>query len=201
MTDAVVSALLVDLPSEVVRLADGAAMARLADTRTPQGVVGIVALPLPRIATDDEVLLILDGVQDPGNTGTIVRSALASGVVGGVVCLGGADPFGPRAIRASAGAVFAVPPQVDPEDSLDGILRNRRLIGASAGKGELYDRLAWTEPIALAVGSEGHGLSRRTSARVDTYVQIPTVGAISLNAAIATSILVFHIARERSRCT
>ncbi len=199
MSDEVVSGLLASLPPEIVHLAEGAAIARLADTRAPQGAVGIVPLPSPRIAEDGEVLLILDGVQDPGNMGTIVRSASASGVVGGIVCLGGADPFAPRAVRASAGAVFALPPLGEPGDALDGILRDRRLIGAAVGRGEIYHCVAWSGSIALAIGSEGHGLSPRISARADIMVQIPTVGATPLNAAIAASILVFHIARERSR--
>jgi TrmH family RNA methyltransferase len=143
------------------------------------------------------LLLVLDGLQDPGNLGTIVRSAVGSGVVGTLAVRGGADPFGPKAVRAAAGALFRLPVARPGDAELAEALRGRRVWLAEAGRGERYDRVDWRGPGALVIGSEAGGASPRLRDLATGRVSIPLSGELeSLNAGVAASILLFEAARQ-----
>lgn len=185
-----------------VRAVGGARMHELAETRTSQGVLVVAEVPragLERLPVGDGVLLVLDGVQDPGNLGTLARSAAAFGC-GGLVCLPGTvDPWNPKAVRASAGALFRLPVVMEAAApalrwlSEGGV----RLVGADAS-GEPVESAALPSRIAVAVGNEGAGLTAEVASACDGFVAVPMPGGTeSLNVAVATGILLYVITRGR----
>lgn len=185
-----------------VREAGVGELNQLADTRTNQGVLVVAETPEGSLgAVPDEgpsTVLVLDGVQDPGNLGTLVRSAGAFGCHA-VVCLPGTvDPWNPKAVRASAGAHFRLPvvqgsagPGLDRLDTL-----GYTLLGADAA-GQPVDRVARSGRTALAVGNEGGGLSDRVRDRATDLVAVPmAAGVESLNVAVAAGILLYLLTRD-----
>lgn len=173
----------------------------LADTRTNQGVLVVAETPTGTLdAVPDRggaTVLLLDGVQDPGNLGTLVRSAGAFGCAA-VACLPGTvDPWNPKAVRASAGALFRVPVvQGNPAPVLDRLeALDLTLLGADAG-GRPVDRLALSPRTVLAVGNEGSGLSEAVRSRAEALVAVPMrAGVESLNVAVAAGILLYLMTR------
>lgn len=175
-------------------------LAALADTSSPQGVVAVVRTP---VATLDEALagdlvVVLDRVADPGNVGTIVRTADAAGASGVVVTRGSADPFGPKANRAAVGSGYHLP--IATEADIAGVAAacragRRRLLGLDAGAPRsIYDVTAAEGPVALVLGSEAHGLPGGDV--LDDRLAIPMGGrAESLNVAAAAAVASFALAR------
>ena len=167
----------------------------LSQTETPQGVMAVgragpvsVAEALARARAGGWPLIVLDGVQDPGNVGAIVRTAAAAGAPALVILPGTADPFGTKAVRASAGNLFRVAVGRGEWDDLEGV----RGFGADAS-GRPMDGLRIETAGMLVMGSEGHGLSR---GGLD-LVSIPIApGVESLNVAAAAAILIFEIGRR-----
>ncbi|MFN2606972.1 MAG: TrmH family RNA methyltransferase [Acidimicrobiales bacterium] len=186
----------------VRRLAPGV-VARVASTTTPQPVVAVTATRPAVLADLREATLVVvcAGVGDPGNLGTLTRSALAAGA-GGVFCGdGGADPYNPKCVRASAGALFHLQvvsggSVVDGLDQLGSWGLHR--LGARASGGTPYDDLDLSRPTALVVGNEAHGLGPEVDAVLDGVVTIPmAAGSESLNVAAAAAVLCFEAARQR----
>jgi TrmH family RNA methyltransferase len=207
----------------------------IADTEHPQGVAALVK---PRAASFDDLLrvgegrcspllVVLAGVQDPGNVGTILRTASAFGATGAITASSGqsgtASPFSPKALRASAGAALHLP--ILAGMSLPILLTqlriaNVRTIAASAHEkhlaspvgaqhaapqlGEIAPALApwevdWSEPVALLVGNEGAGLPEEVERSADARIRIPMASGVeSLNAAAAAAVLFYEAARQRS---
>jgi TrmH family RNA methyltransferase len=169
-------------------------MQRISDAATAPGVVAVVRTPdltLPVPASGP--LLVLDRVADPGNVGTLLRTAAAFGAT--VVSLGGADPFGPKAVRASAGACYRTTVH-RPEDDADlgALLRGagRVVLGLAADGSRSIAEVAHVIPatgVVLVVGSEPHGLSADLTSLLDERVRIPMApGVESLNVAAAGAI-------------
>lgn len=176
----------------------------LADTTTPQGVVAVVEIrrsDLGELAGKASLLLVLAGVRDPGNAGTLLRSALAAGADGVVFAAGAVDPLHPKTVRASAGAVFRV--EVAREKDLVNVVAVLRraglaVVGADASAPEQFDHTDFTQRIALVLGNEAWGLGSDAGAVIDEVVGIPMPGpAESLNVGIAGSILLFECVRQR----
>jgi TrmH family RNA methyltransferase len=169
---------------------------RVASTESPQPNLAVVRIPKTALdlATADFVL-VADRVADPGNLGTILRSAEAAGVDGVVLTAGSVDPFNPKVVRASAGALFRVP-------VLDATLESvhaagLRTIGTSSHRGSAHTDADLTGRIALVVGNEARGLP--DDADVDEWVTIRHRGrAESLNVAMAATVLCFEASRQRS---
>lgn len=167
-------------------------LARFADTVTPQGL--LVVVDIPRCSLDDVAasrLVVLDAVQDPGNVGTLIRTADALGASGVVVLPGTADPWNPKVVRAAAGASFRIPVVETTLESLADWCRSRGvpLLVAAAG-GEAPSRNEGTRDAALVLGNEGAGVSEDVRALADGVVGVPQRGgADSLNVAIAGAIL------------
>lgn len=169
-------------------------MRRLSDASTPPGVIAVVRTPdvtLPVPTTG--AVLVLDGVADPGNVGTLVRTAAAFGAA--VVSIGGADPFGPKAVRASAGACYRTSIhrlEVDAvtSDALRGT--GRPVLGLAAdGPRTLVEVVAELpeQGVVLVVGSEPNGLTAPVREALDGLVRIPMAGGVeSLNVAAAGAI-------------
>lgn len=175
----------------------------IATTEQSQGVVAIISRPKIRfLPARGQLLLLLDGVQDPGNVGTLVRSAEAFGAAAVLFTDGTADAWNGKALRASAGAVFRVP-VVRWNERLFGALRRdgTRLLAAVAEENDAM-------PVAdaglqggsvLVIGNEGRGVSAPLLALADGRITLPMLGRTeSLNAAVAGSILLYEAARQRS---
>ena len=176
-----------------------AVFAGIAETVTPQGIAAVVPLPdLPVPATADFVLL-LDGVRDPGNAGTLLRTAEAAGV--DIVLFGpdSVDPFNDKVLRAAMGAHFRLPLRICP--TWDAV-RTAAPPGlawyhAEASAAQAYDQVDWTQPAALIIGSEATGPSAAARAH-SRAVAIPMHGHTeSLNAAMAGAVILFEAARQR----
>jgi TrmH family RNA methyltransferase len=149
-------------------------------------------------------LIILAGLQDPGNLGTILRSAEAFGSAGVVLGDGTVSPFNSKVIRASAGSLFRLPVILGKTSGgLEGVsakLRAQgvRLIATSSHKGTPLDQARLTDPSAIFVGSEGAGLPRAVLAQADELIAIPHMPQVeSLNAGVAGSIVLYEAARQR----
>jgi TrmH family RNA methyltransferase len=180
---------------EVFELAQGV-LERVASTESPQPNIAVVRIP-ERGATLDAAnfVLVADALNDPGNLGTILRSSEAAGVDVVVLTPGSVDTFNPKVVRASAGALFHVPVVVA---SLDEVREaGLRVVGTSSHRGDRHTAADWSGRVAIALGSEAHGLTDEAS--VDTWVRIEHQGrAESLNVAMAATLLVFAASEHRS---
>ncbi len=187
-----------------LREATDAELRDLADTTTTQGVLVVARAPKARLdalqPARPGVVLVLDGVQDPGNLGTLARSAAAFGC-DAVVCLPGTvDPWNPKVVRASAGAVFRLPVVQAGLEQLDDWLRDHGviLVAADAGGDAVGDE-SLPERVALVLGNEGAGLSEAVASRCARTVSIPMRGGTeSLNVAVAGAILLYELTRGRA---
>jgi RNA methyltransferase, TrmH family len=180
------------------------AFARLSDLETPSGLLAVFDLPA---TTVDEVLaragpvLLLAGVSDPGNAGTLVRSAEAFGAAGVLFGRGGADPFAPKVVRAAMGSLFRLPvAQAGPDEVLAAASAAGRPIVATDVEGEELGAGALPAGAVLAVGNERRGV-RDWLPRWDRAVRIPQRAATeSLNAAVAGSIVLYEASRCQDPC-
>ena len=169
----------------------------------PQRDNGLPAVAgLDARAASDLLIVYADGVQDPGNVGTLIRAAVAFGASALVASPGSADLYGPKTVRASMGALFGVP--VFPDTRLDEVLRELAAVtvyGLAAHGGEPLDRAELARPAVLVVGAERAGLSRAALAHVDRVVTIPMApparGVVeSLNAGVAGAIALYEFSRR-----
>jgi TrmH family RNA methyltransferase len=174
---------------------------RVADTVTPQPVMAIapwVDVPLESVRDADFVVVCVD-LRDPGNAGTVLRSAEAAGASAVVFCDGSVDVFNPKTVRASAGSLFHVP--VVNGGAVEDVLGSLgewgvRRLGTAARDGVAYDELDLTVPVALVLGNEAHGLPDGLA--LDGSVTIPMAGTgESLNVGMAAAVLCFEVARQR----
>jgi TrmH family RNA methyltransferase len=177
----------------------------LADTEHPQGVAAVIEPK--RWALDDirlipgTTLLVLDGVQDPGNVGTMLRTAWGFGATGVVALKGTADLNNPKVIRAAMGASFRLPAvQAAPDEFVAWSRLQRAEIWVADVSGESPDRLARRSaertPVALVLGNEGAGVSPSLEGAADRRVAIPLArGVESLNVAVAAGILLYEVTR------
>jgi TrmH family RNA methyltransferase len=182
---------------------DARVLAAAAQTETPAGVLAVLRLPQPPPLTALSRCrfgLVLDRLGDPGNVGTILRSAAAFGLDYAVALPGTVDLFSPKVVRAAMGAHFRLPLYVGLEPAqLRSELRGVTMVAADIDRGEPVDRFAWPEEMALIIGSEANGLSPAAEATVAHYVHIPMrTGVESLNAAVAASI-VLYVAQQGIR--
>ncbi|MDD4212213.1 MAG: RNA methyltransferase [Bacilli bacterium] len=168
---------------------------KLAKTKTPQGVMGLCRInAYPTFSK--KRYLILDGIQDPGNLGTLIRSALGFGIEGLITTPDGVDPYHDKVVRSAQGALFHLElhtlPFVDflPQLKEQGFY----LYGTDVERGTLLEEVTPTPKFALMLGSEGGGLSSYARKQVDNFVHIPTQSILeSLNVAIAGSIILYHM--------
>ena len=219
----VVAAELADGDAEFDRLRDAAAglapgsvgrapmsvLTQISDTRTPQGVLAM--MPQPSLALPDKpsLVLVFDRISDPGNMGTLLRSAVGAGAHVALTLPGCSDPWGLKALRSGMGAQCRVPMRQLSWGEASSLLRAWGCTAHAAdARGErAHDEVDWSAPCALVVGSEAHGLS--AAVRDDPSValcRIPLGGAggvagddglESLNAAVAGSVILFEAQRQR----
>jgi TrmH family RNA methyltransferase len=176
------------------------------ETVTPHGMAAVAAITtttLDDVAASGGLVVVLAGVSDPGNAGTLLRSAEAAGASGVIATAGSVDLFSPKVVRASAGSLFRVPVAVGAADR-DAVAAlqaaGSRCLGTAAGAGRTYDDTDLTGPVALVLGNESHGLDPALVDALDATVAIPMAGAVeSLNVAMAGTVLLFESARQRRR--
>ncbi len=188
-----------------VRWLDTGVLAKVADATTPHGAIGVaVGRPLAfdsfLTTQPTGLVVVLGGVSDPGNAGTLVRTAEATGATAVVFCEGSVDPLGPKTIRASAGSAFRVPLVAAPD--LVATVRSLKGLGLAAvgtAGHDGHDSRSWTWPrdVVVVLGAEAAGLPEAAIAEVDAVVTIPMAGRVeSLNVAVAGSLLCFDWARQ-----
>lgn len=192
----------VDAGARVHALAPGV-LERVAGTVTPQPVLAVAPwcdVPLEKVEGSTLVVVAVD-VRDPGNAGTVLRSAEAAGANAVVFCDGSVDVFNPKTVRASAGSLFHVPTVSggDPADVLDRLRTwGVRRLGTVARGGTPYDEVDLTAPVALVLGNEAHGLPDGLEASLDGELTIPMAGrSESLNVGMAAAVVCFEARRQR----
>jgi len=186
---------------EIIRV-DDAELGRVADTDTPQGVILVCPEPtgsLDELPGDPAArYLVVDGVQDPGNLGTLVRAAGAFGVSAVILLHGTTDPWAPKAVRAAAGALLGRPVvRAGIEPFLEWAGRRGVTLWAAAAGGTDVATLHPSTPWALVVGNEGDGVGTEVQKGVAGTVGVPMPGGTeSLNVGVAGAILLYVLARE-----
>jgi TrmH family RNA methyltransferase len=177
---------------------------RVADTVTPQPVLGILPmLPEPddAEAAPGALVLVLVDVRDPGNAGTVLRAADAAGTRAVVFAADSVDPYNPKTVRASAGSIFHVPFVVrdDPADVAAKLRAGGfRTLATVVREGDDYAGLDWSVPSAVFFGNESAGLTPELCAALDGSVAIPMAGrAESLNVGVASAVVSFEAFRQR----
>jgi len=174
--------------------------ASVAETVTPQGVLAVVRMPeydlRSMLSRDGGRLLLLESLRDPGNLGTILRTAEAAGMSGVILSADSVDVFNPKVVRSTMGAVLRVP-FLYAED-WPGTLCELKCAGVTLYAAHLQGSVPYTEPsyegrIGILIGNEANGLTEETTALADVRVRIPMEGqAESLNAAVAAAILMYR---------
>ena len=179
--------------------------AHASDTKTPQGVLCVVRQKSYKLEDllkgEKRHLLVLDNLQDPGNMGTIVRTAEGAGVTGVIMSRDCVDIYNPKTIRSTMGSIYRMPFYY-AEDILKAIRKIKdagiKVYAAHLDGVKSYDEEDYAFSCAFLIGNEGNGLREETSKMADHYIIIPMSGEVeSLNAAIAASVLMFEVKRQR----
>ncbi len=171
----------------------------LAQTETPQGIVAVYPFPDLPLPGSPELLLILDALRDPGNLGTVLRTAWAAGADSVLLAPGTADPFNPKVVRAAMGAHFFLPLAQESWHEIGLMVSSIPRVYLADARGDVdYNRADWSPPRALIVGGEAQGASEAARALATARVFIPMPGqAESLNAAVAAGILLFEAVKSK----
>ena len=182
-------------------------MRKISDTDTPQGVLCVAKMPSYKredLRGQTPLLLLLENIQDPGNLGTMMRTAEAAGVTGVLMSRDTVDLFNPKTVRATMSAIFRMP-FLYTDDLIGEIGRLREEDGIAVYAAHLraskpYDETDCRKPCAFLIGNEGNGLTEEAADAASGRVHIPMQGSIeSLNAAMAAGILLFEAARQRRK--
>ena len=185
---------------------DGRLFEQLSQTETSQGIMAVVEKPKLSWEgfknIDGGNFIVLDRLQDPGNIGTIIRTADAAGYGLVAVMKGTADVFSPKVVRAAAGSLFRVPVVfMDDYDELVSFVKaaGGKLAATCFDTDRYYYDVDLRENVALIIGNEGNGISKELIERADIKIKIPMTGAIeSLNAAVAAAVLMYESMRQRA---
>jgi TrmH family RNA methyltransferase len=179
-------------------------LARVVDATTPQPIAASARRRAVDLDAIDEgaPALVLASIADPGNAGTLLRSAEAAGFGAVLFTAGSVDPFAPKCVRASAGSLFRIDVVIGGGAGTvlqELAARGRHRLGTSATDGTSYDAVDLPAPLALVLGNEAHGLPADVAAEIDSWVSIPMAGGTeSLNVAMAGTLLCFEVARRGS---
>ncbi|SKA08194.1 TrmH family RNA methyltransferase [Selenihalanaerobacter shriftii] len=192
--------------TEVIQITDSL-LKDIADTETPQGIIAIVNQPEFELneflADDNDFFLIIDQVQDPGNLGTIMRTADGAGVDGIFILKGTVDIYNLKNIRATMGSIFRLPIfNLDRPENIKEVLQTEdiQVVAGEITTNDYYYDLDYRKPTALVVGNEGSGIRNEVLDLVDHKVKIPLNSGIdSLNVAIATGVMLYEVVRQRKK--
>lgn len=173
--------------------------AALSDTETTQGIIAVCRMVDYNMEEIDcDTLLVCDGVSDPGNLGTLIRTAECSGVGGTVLLKGTVDPYSPKVVRSTMGSIFRVPVYFADVDALNKHLTDYSIVATVLdGSKDLYD-IEFPEKTAVVVGNEAHGVSKEVADMAQIRTLIPMCGnSESLNASVAGSVVMYEIFRQK----
>lgn len=196
------SAYLNDIAYEIV---SDSVLKEVSDTMTPQGVIAIVKMPqyhLEELIKREQVnLVVLENLRDPGNLGTIVRTAEGAGIDGVILSKESVDIYNPKVIRSTMGAIYRMPViYVDSfAQCLNQLQENNVMLYAAhlLGKND-YDREIYFKKTAIIIGNESNGITEQTANQADCLVKIPMEGKLeSLNAGIAAALLMYEVYRQK----
>lgn len=164
-------------------------------TEHSQGILALVEAPVWILRqVDKSLVLVLDGIQDPGNAGSIIRTAEAFGATAVVMLKGCVDPWNPKCLRASAGSLFRMPVVAGVSDLSE--LRDLAWYEASGHDGTTIDVVDWSKPSVVVIGNEGRGVSPEVAALCKP-VTIPTSHVESLNASVAAAVILYEALRAK----
>lgn len=178
---------------------------KVSDTQTPQGVLCVMKQYHYELEDlfqrESPLFLILEDIQDPGNLGTMIRTAEGAGVDGIIMTKGTVDIYNPKTIRSTMGSVYRMP-FFYTDDLLDVMKKlqekNVKLYAAHLNGNQFYHQMDFKGATAFLIGNEGNGLKDETAEAADVYMKIPMEGKVeSLNAAVASVILMYEAARQR----
>ncbi|GAB4521378.1 MAG: RNA methyltransferase [Anaerolineae bacterium] len=173
-------------------------MQYVSDTTTPPGVIGVFPLPTPPLPRSPQRILILDRLSDPGNLGTLLRTAAAAGVDVVVLSPESADPYNPKTLRSGMGAHFRVPLAEADWEQIAAYCENVGVYAATGDGDTSYDTIDWRGRWALIIGSEAHGVSAEARELATHQIFIPMAARTeSLNAATAAAVVLFEAARQQ----
>jgi TrmH family RNA methyltransferase len=175
-------------------------MKAMADTVSPQGVLAVVPFVELAPPPGPSLSLVVDGLRDPGNLGTILRSANAAGVEQVILAPGTVDPYNPKVVRGAMDAHFRLPiVALSWPEIAEALIGVQILLADVRGKQDYYE-VDWSQLSALIIGDEAHGASQEARELAAATITIPMHGgAESLNAAVAASVILFEAARQRRR--
>lgn len=179
---------------------------KLSDTVTPSGIMGVVKIrsnPVKELEKESsKLILTLDGIRDPGNVGTLIRTADAFGADAVILSDDTVELYNPKVVRSTMGSIFHLP--VFDEMNLEKALpelkkRNFKILGTDVREGQSLDRVDFSGKICMLIGNEVEGLNKKLLPWVDNIVRIPILGkAESLNAAVAGGIILYEATREQN---
>lgn len=179
--------------------------AKMSDTQSPQGILTVLKQPSYEleelISKPNPLLVVLENLQDPGNLGTIIRTGEGAGITGVIMSKQTVDVFNPKVIRATMGSIYRVP--FVYVENMQETLRQLHARGIHTYAAHLdgkkyYDSFSFREPTAFLIGNEGNGLTGETADAAEAYLKIPMEGQVeSLNAGIATALLMYEAHRQR----
>lgn len=187
----------IPVKSEVVK--------KLSDTVTPQGIICVVKIRKFSLGElwsgRSNIILTLDAIRDPGNVGTLIRTADAFGIGGVILSSDTVELYNPKVVRSTMGSIFHLPilDDVDLEKTLPKLKnKNFKICGTDVKNGKDFERLNYSGKICLLIGSEARGLNKKLFGLSDEIIRIPTHGkAESLNASVAGGILLCEITRGK----
>lgn len=168
---------------------------QLTDTPSPQGILAVSPFPELPLPENPNLVLILSSIADPGNLGTILRTAAAVGVDNVILTPRSVDPYNPKSVRGAMGAHFRIPIEQWSWEQIREI--NLPLLVADAGGSNDIYATDFSNAVAIVVGSEAHGPDEQLLSIADQVVKIPMTSGESLNAAMAASVILYEIYRQR----
>jgi TrmH family RNA methyltransferase len=183
--------------AEVFTLSDEV-MSACSDTVTPQGLLAILPMPSHSIPGDISLALILDRINDPGNLGTMLRTALATGVEAVLLVEGTVDVYNPKVVRSAMGAHFHLPVAISSVDKVPQHLPGLELYLSDIHAERSYLDIDWRVPTGLVIGSEASGVQPAMKEITERQVRVPMPGNTeSLNAAVTAAVILYEIIRQR----
>jgi RNA methyltransferase, TrmH family len=188
------------LSSSILEEVSPAVMRSASDTQTPQGLLAVMVqrvLPLPAAL---DFVLVLDAIRDPGNLGTILRTAVAAGTQGVILAPDCVAPFSPKVLRSAMGAHFRLPVLVLEWSEIEALLDpGVKIYLSDVGDSLLYTQVDFRSPAALIIGGEAQGAGTEAHRLAQERIHIPMApGVESLNAAAAAAVLMFEVVRQRN---
>jgi TrmH family RNA methyltransferase len=185
-----------DIPVEIV---SRTVFRSASDTESPQGLMAVFPRLQLTLPAEPDFILVLDSIRDPGNLGTIIRTALAAGVDGVILSPGTVDPFAPKVLRAGMGAHFQLPIIELSWVDIDHLIRGLNCHLADIEGGQSLWEVDLTSPLAIILGGEAAGPGENARKLAHQIINIPMSGKTeSLNAAAAGAVLLFEVLRQRT---